>query len=198
MLDYFHINTSALMIMPLYNSIVPSIIIKDDEELPILFNILCWDNGLINTYLNGSLYFVFEKDKYTKQMKHCNFSLKDHISKSIELETVYEDATLIVERTTLLAKWKQWIDHIKNNEFDKLDAKYILSTCINAPEVLTPDNNIAKYVVNYNLPWGILNNYPDYVNKIKQDLNTKFSGKWSINIYDPEREVYSIEKLMYI
>lgn len=198
MLDYFHINTSALLIMPLYNSIVPCVTLKDAEDLPIYFNIMCWDNGLVNTYLNGSLYFVFKKEHYYSKMKECDFSLYEHMTKYIEMERLYDDNFIVVERTTLSTKWKTWIDYIKNNEFEKLDSKYIITTCINLPEVLTPSNEIAKYVVNFNLPWGILSNYPEYVEQIKQDLSTKYSGKYSINCYDPERESYSIEKLMYL
>jgi len=201
-MEFYKINNSSLTILPLFNSLIPKANISclDTEPLPTYFHILCWDNGLINTFMDGSLYCLFYRKKAQRQIDCTNYSI-EYLLLKIGAEICNSTENTIIYRLTLSMEWKPWIDAIKLNRFDLLPEKYILLTSINDPEVSTPTSNIGKYVVNFNLPWGIIERYKEYVETIKEDLNLQQHadiGKWPIQLYNQEKENYNNDNIYII
>lgn len=187
---YSKVNTSSIMILPLYNSLIkPVSLPKPNDHLIEYFHILCWDNGLINTYLDNSFYFKFDRKLFKKNMIGYPFSISDLIGK-LDYSLHYSNDKIIVLRHTPPMKWFKYIDAIKTNKLEELDNKYLLSTIILENEVPIPKTPLAQFIVKHNLPWGILANYDKLADKISDYFKTPkhLLSQYKVPIFDPEKE----------
>jgi hypothetical protein len=153
------INTSTLLVLPIYSDICSNAIHKNTLALEIPFLQVCFESGLINTFLEDTFKIMFEKEKITQDL--IVFSESVSLSELIIADkhfrsVVFADDNIVVYELDLPKEFKADIKLIKQSEYSKVSKRYKSKLLITQTEVAELEVNLSNRIVRYNVPYSIV------------------------------------------
>ena len=204
---FFRLNGSAIMVLPIFNYLIQPLKIGALKEY---FTPMCFDNGLVNTYLgkNNRLYLLFKNENVNRTIEYLGHSLMMHLIAQVHYSKVrYQDKKHTCVVLTIPELYWPDLDRIRQQKYTELSTHYVDAVSLPFLEdIKAPVSELGKVFMYYNIPMCILNKCdslyqyfneyfnPGKANNIPSTINKE---QWPVRTFNVEDEEFDFTKTVF-